>query len=419
MEKKEILAVKNGLTIYSTKDNFYPMVEKDGILYDFQNGLKSEDGKEVLPYSLWQAANELRTMALKRWQINRQNDNKHEPAQTIPQPEPIKVEVEKVEETAKQKVCAQTARKTALSALETLLAESVQQINTEEILENLKPQIDEYVKQTYGNLPKIVHVKTPNGETRKVKGLTHEKFEEVLQVVSARENVFLTGPAGAGKNHICKQVADALGLDFYFSNAVTQEFKLTGFIDGYGKYHTTEFRQAFENGGLFMLDEMDASMPEVLVALNSALANGYFNFPDVGKIYAHENFYCVAAGNTFGTGADAEYTGRFQLDAASLNRFFLIPIDYDTNIEKTLANNDMEIVNFVHDFRDALRVTKIPHVVSYRNISRLYKLKDILDTVELVRGSVCGALTKEDLRYIAKNLKGASQYHKAVAKLAE
>ena len=40
--------------------------------------------------------------------------------------------------------------------------------------------------------------------------------------------VFLTGPAGVGKNVICKQVAEALGLDFYFSNAISQEYKVTG-----------------------------------------------------------------------------------------------------------------------------------------------------------------------------------------------
>ena len=56
------------------------------------------------------------------------------------------------------------------------------------------------------------------------------------------------------------------------------------------------------NGGLFFLDEMDASIPEVLVLLNAAIANGYFEFPN-GKITAHEDFRVVAAGNTVGSGA--------------------------------------------------------------------------------------------------------------------
>lgn len=69
-----------------------------------------------------------------------------------------------------------------------------------------------------------------------------------------------------------------MGLDFYFTNAVSQEYKLTGFIDANGKYQETQFYKAFTQGGLFFLDEMDASIPEVLVILNAAIANRYFDF---------------------------------------------------------------------------------------------------------------------------------------------
>lgn len=53
-----------------------------------------------------------------------------------------------------------------------------------------------------------------------------------------------------------------------------------------GNYQETQFFKAFTEGGLFMLDEMDASIPEVLVILNAAIANRYFDFPapiDIGK----------------------------------------------------------------------------------------------------------------------------------------
>lgn len=403
-----------GLTLKSTKSEFVPLIEYKGTDYDFRTGLKDPHGNQI-SYSLWNDCNTLLARGKIEFEKLISENAESEKTEDAPKEEPIPEPAK----TVSKNTSAQTARKTALSALETLLAESVQQINTEEIINEIKPRIDEYIKENYGNLPKIVHIKTDKGETRKVKGITHKNFEEILKVVNAGENVFLTGPAGCGKNVICKQIAEALGLNFYFSNAVTQEYKLTGFIDGYGKYHTTEFRIAFEKGGLFMLDEIDASIPEVLVMLNSALANGYFNFPDVGLVNMHPDFHCVAAGNTFGTGADSQYTGRFQLDAASLNRFFIVNVDYDENIEKAVAGNDEEILGFVHDFRAALKATQINHVVSYRNIARLYKLKDELEPVELVRGAICANLTPEDLRYISLNLNnGTSKYHKAVKKLA-
>lgn len=59
--------------------------------------------------------------------------------------------------------------------------------------------------------------------------------------------------------------------------------------------------KAFKYGGLFMLDEMDASIPEVLIILNAAIANRYFDFPaPIGYVEAHPNFRVVSAGNTFG-----------------------------------------------------------------------------------------------------------------------
>ncbi len=91
--------------------------------------------------------------------------------------------------------------------------------------------------------------------------------------------IFPIWPSRLRKNVICKQVAESLGLEFYFTNAVTQEYKLTGFIDANGRYHETQFYKAFVNGGVFMLDEIDASSPEVLVILNAAIANKYFDFP--------------------------------------------------------------------------------------------------------------------------------------------
>ena len=51
---------------------------------------------------------------------------------------------------------------------------------------------------------------------------------------------------------------------------------------------------------------MDASIPEVLVLLNAAIANGYFEFPN-GKVNLN-HVHFVAAGNTVGSGAATENT---------------------------------------------------------------------------------------------------------------
>lgn len=287
-------------------------------------------------------------------------------------------------------------------ALLTLMDERLKE-SSDQVIENAKPMIEEYVKKTYGTLPQVHEVKTPK-ETKKVQGILHEKFDTVMNLVNANIPVFLTGPAGTGKNVICKQVAEALGLEFYFSNAVTQEYKITGFIDANGVYHKTQFFEAFVNGGLFMLDEMDGSIPEVLIMLNAAIANKYFDFP-TGRFEAHKDFRIIAAGNTFGTGADMEYTGRYQLDAASLDRFALVEIDYSKTIETALAQNDEALVEYARGLRKVLKNAGIRHLVTYRSIERIKTLDGIMPLDEALKISLIKNLGKDDIRVILGELR--------------
>jgi hypothetical protein len=217
------------------------------------------------------------------------------------------------------------------------------------------------------------------------KEVKHSKFEMIKACIENDIPVYLAGPAGSGKNYTLEQISWELGLEFYFTNSVQQEYKLTGFIDAGGTYHETEFYKAFKNGGIFFLDEMDASIPEVLVLLNAAIANRYFEFPN-GKIKAHKNFRVVAAGNTVGSGADEMYTGRLVLDQATLDRFAIIDFDYDRNIEMHIAKGNKELVDFVEAIRTEANTNGIRATFSYRCIGMVTKLertglnlKDILE----------------------------------------
>lgn len=206
------------------------------------------------------------------------------------------------------------------------------------------------------------------------KEVKHEKFEMIKACIDNDIPVYLAGPAGSGKNYTLEQISWELGLEFYFTNSVQQEYKLTGFIDAGGTYHETEFYKAFKNGGIFFLDEMDASIPEVLALLNAAIANRYFEFPN-GKIKAHKNFRVVAAGNTVGNGADEMYTGRLVLDQATLDRFAIIDFGYDRNIEMHIAKGNKELVDFVEAIRTEAETNGIRATFSYRCIGMVTKLE--------------------------------------------
>lgn len=273
-----------------------------------------------------------------------------------------------------------------------------------EIMGSVESKVRDFIKEEYGTIERKITT-VVDGKKVPMQGIQHEKFETVLKFVANDEPVFLTGPAGSGKNVLCKQVAEALGLKFYFTNAVTQEYKLTGFTDAMGNYQPTQFYEAFTKGGVFMLDEMDASIPEVLVILNAAIANRYFDFPaPIGYVEAHPDFRVIAAGNTVGNGASYEYVGRNQLDAASLDRFAIVKIDYSEAIENSVAGGDVELVQFCRDFRKAAHSVGQQVIVSYRAIGRLAKMMQILPMDEALETCLVKGIEKDDLNIIINGM---------------
>jgi cobaltochelatase CobS len=305
------------------------------------------------------------------------------------------------------------AKGSGLELLETAIASGI----GNSILGKVETKIDAFIKENYGALPKVIKVQTEK-TTRELKGIFHEKFEEVLSFVGADVPVFLSGPAGSGKNVICKQVSEAFELEFYFSNAVTQEYKITGFTDANGVFHESQFYKAFKDGGLFFLDEMDASVPEVLIILNAAIANKYFDFPaPIGKVDAHEDFRVVSAGNTFGLGASIEYTGRNQLDGASLDRFAVIEIDYSPAIEMAVCNEDKELVDFIHSFRKSCKTNGVHSIASYRAIERIYRMKRLVGLETAVKTCLVKNLRPEDLSMLVSDIE-PSIYRTILKKLS-
>lgn len=228
--------------------------------------------------------------------------------------------------------------------------------------------------------------------------------------------VYLAGPAGSGKNHTVEQIADELGWEFYFSNSVQQEYKLTGFIDAGGKYHETEFYKVCtsDKDCVFFLDEMDASIPEVLVLLNAAIANGYFEFPN-GRVEL-EHVHFVAAGNTVGSGADEMYTGRMVLDQATLDRFAIIEFDYSLRIEMAISKGNADLVSFIRQLREEADKKGIRATFSYRCITMVTKLEVAgMDDEEIIRIAVMKGLDKDTVNTF--NISGATKYHGALKKV--
>lgn len=315
-----------------------------------------------------------------------------------------KLRLEMVEDARRE---ATPAPKSFADALQDAFLSTLTEKAAGDMTSMIYPHVEKMVVEKFGMVPVLHHFELPERPKVELKGVMHDKFDCIIKILSDRrdgmEAVYLCGPAGTGKSYIAQQAAKVLGVEYYESNSVTDETKITGFIDANGRYHETEFYRAFVNGGVFLMDELDASIPEVLTLLNNALANGSFSFP-TGRQTAHKDFYCIAAGNTYGTGADNEYTGRYQLDAATMDRFAMINVDYDKRIELNMVNNDSDLVDFAHDFRAAVKAVGTSCLFTYRALKRLHKFVDYMERAEALRLALVKGMPADDMRMVYNKL---------------
>lgn len=278
-------------------------------------------------------------------------------------------------------------------------------------------QLENMIKIMSNAMPQTITVKIGEKTNQIKKQVLHEEFETVLAYIAENEPVYLHGPAGTGKSHIAEQIAQALNLDFYPTQALSQEFKLTGFIDAHGNYQETQFYKAFKHGGLFMIDEIDASHPDVLVQINTALANGRFDFPNE-KVEAHEDFRIITAGNTTGQGADMQYTGRYQLDASTLDRFFMVEINYSPAIENEIAQGKTDLLEFARTIRQTATDNGINLLFSYRSLGRIAKMESKMELPKLLEQALLKGMAKDDIKMLSRNmvLDNDNKYFKALKK---
>ena len=224
-------------------------------------------------------------------------------------------------------------------------------------LEAIQKMIDDRVTTATAEMvktlkvEKIIKIEKLDGSVVKVDGASHDCLEDVIQLAKARENILLVGPAGSGKTTLAGQVAKALDLRFAhisLSGGVS-ETNLTGTLlpikaGGQFAYVSVAFVDLYENGGVFLLDDLGGASADTMLCINSALANGSMRVEhkiESPEIKRHKDFVCIGATNV--THASASYTGQEAIDLSVLDRFVTgtVTMDYSEMLEEKLIDDDV------------------------------------------------------------------------------
>lgn len=284
--------------------------------------------------------------------------------------------------TASDEELSQDLAKALQGAIDTGLKKGLEagielaQAKTKIVLEMCETRIKD-LSQRYAR-PMPIEVKIGDLPTTKLSNRASPLLESALRqslVGQAGGKWFcVTGPAGCGKTMLAHQVAESLKIHFYHLNFTEgmSESWLWGRQTPQG-FQPGPFWLAIKNGGVFLADEMDAGGANVILSLNTALANGHATNPYTGEeVTRHKDFIFIAAMNTNGKGGTGVYNARGRLDAASLSRLAQFQMGYDKDLEKDLCP-DSNLLSQLWDLRSYLEKEKSRDFVSTRCILNAYK----------------------------------------------
>lgn len=182
----------------------------------------------------------------------------------------------------------------------------------------------------------ITEIERSNG----TKETPHKLFGYALVLAENRQPIILVGPAGTGKSHLAAQLADYLGLAY--GETPMSPGATRGDLLGrhtIGGFISSEFVELYGGGGVFNFEEIDASDASMLIVLNNALAsNRLYNSASGEMVDKSENFVPMSTANTFGLGANREFTARERLDAATIDRWRMgrIFVTLDESVEESI-----------------------------------------------------------------------------------
>ena len=268
-------------------------------------------------------------------------------------------------------------------------------------IDNLSPELKQFIKMTKSQTPS-----TPSGDAPKktdVKPIPSDSgddveidqlMQDIVDDLMVGNNVYLYGPAGTGKTVLAEKVAKKLKWGDKFSEAVPcytincsqwtsptailGGFSINGYVDG-------QLEQAWEFGGVLLLDELPKLDANTAGLLNNALSKS--NDVDApltngeGRvILKHPQFAVIATGNTDMKSQSVNFSGNNRQDYSLVDRFVgsMYVMGFDLVKERRLSYT--AIYNLAQGLRKTptLMAADCPEAITLRSMmafKRTYQLE--------------------------------------------
>lgn len=281
----------------------------------------------------------------------------------------------------------------------------VEEYPEDKIVNPINPLLDPAIpfKQRFDAVMKEKKRRMDNGEH------FHKMFDDVLIAVMENANPYMIGPSGCGKTYMVRQIAEVLNMEFVDIGYINEEYEILGFQTATGKYSRPNFYRCYKYGMIAFCDELDNGNSRATVKLNSFLSNNLdssYSFPNGENVHRHGNFRIIAAGNTEGNGADANYNTREKIEESVQQRFIPMYVDYDNDVEKALLAQYNDWYQFVVLFRDATDAWATNNGTAAQGILTTrdaYRIKQYLDdgSFDMSRIIKYEFIQTKDLEYLA------------------
>ena len=244
-------------------------------------------------------------------------------------------------------------------------------------------------------------------------------------MIDAGCNVFIAGPPGLGKTYSVEQYCIRHRIPLFMCTSPQMSVDITGYTDANGKYVPSEFVKGcvYKGKCVILIEEIDRSLPDALIPMNSAIANGILGTLGLGTISVNPDAIFIATGNTNGLGATDDITTAQQLDGSTLDRFVTEWVDWNHDVAMGRCKDNAKLVEFAEDYRRAHMSKGFSGGnITYRalqNITALENAKfEFTTEMILQRAVIKHMLTRNDLGTIISLMTCTSNpYYKALYKI--